>query len=162
MKRVRLPFVILVILCAVIWFGCGDDDDDDDNNNDTGNNVEIVGTWKLVSADALVGVIGAVPEATLTVKSDNTWSSEVTGEVPGIGSYTVTSEGTYTISGNQVTGKTTQRNVETSFSVPGFNLPETTSFGLTGEVTVERDGDRLTVITPDETAGQIAAIFEKQ
>ena len=166
MRRFQLPFVILGILCAVIFFGCGDDDDDDNNNDDDNNDNndnggssnadDIVGTWKLVSTDG-----EALPPGnaiTMTINSDGTWSQTFESLVPGIGQFTAITEGTYQASGNKITGKTTDVKVE-----PDLGFPVPTEGGISeAETTYERDGNQLIFTDTDENGEASVTVFEKQ
>ena len=51
MQQIQFPLVILVILCAVTWFSCGNDDDDD---NEGGSGIE--GTVTSINGKPVVGM----------------------------------------------------------------------------------------------------------
>ena len=147
MKRIQLPFLILGIISTLVWLGCLGDDDDDDNDDNNGNDttivdhsggVDIIGTWKLVSIEPNPGLL---PQSTITIKSDGTWSQIVVIELPVVGNITVTSKGTYHISGDKDTGKTTEIKMEPNL---GGQPPAGSDF-VTDESTVKRDGNKMII-----------------
>ena len=158
MSKRRWFLVVLGIFCAAMWLGCGDDDDDDDDNNDTngngnGNGGELVGTWKLTSITPSVGVL---PNQTFTVQSNGNWTSTTTMEVPGFGTFTVTANGTSNVSGNKVTGTTTEVKIE-----PDLGFPVEASEPFDDTTTFEIDGNTLTVTSTSED-GAFTSTYEKQ
>ena len=166
MKRIRLPWAILVTLCAVFGLGCGDDNGNAVDGNDTttvdtdnrGDQVNIVGTWKLVSIEPPVGDVD-LPDTRFTINADGTWNGTSVSQIPVFGKLTVTSKGTYKISGNKVTSQTTEVKIEPDF---GVQPPASSEFAK-GEVTVERDENKLIITSKDETTGQTTTtVYEKQ
>jgi len=157
MKIIRLTWAILVTLCAVLGLGCGDDNGNAVDGNGTtmvdtdnrGDQVNIVGTWKLVSIEPPVGDVD-LPDTTFTINADGTWNGTSVSQIPVFGKLTVTSKGTYKISGNKVTSQTTEVKIEPDF---GVQPPASSEFAK-GEVTVERDENKLIITSKDETTGQ--------
>ncbi|MBI1929579.1 lipocalin family protein [Candidatus Poribacteria bacterium] len=166
MKRIQLPLVIPGILCTVILISCGDDD----TNTGSGNKIDIVGTWKLVS------VVGWEPplEQTLIFKADGTWRVTTTS-TSSFKKFTVAT-GTYKISGNTVSSE--GKLFEGGMVVVGFfgarppdpiplinvgnsvrtDRGETTAWV---ETTVKRDGNRL-IIYGILISENITMVYEKQ
>ncbi len=159
--------VIVLAVCVSVFVGCGNDDETDDIGKDSNpitvdassrDNVNIVGTWKLVAFEPQVPGASALPEQTFTLEADGTWSVTTVSEVPVLGQFTVTAQGTYKISGNKITGETTDIEIE-----PDFNTWLSVPSGITGESTVKRDENRLTITSRDEATGRTTTtVYEKQ
>ena len=164
MKRTQLPIVMLTVVIIVIALGCGDDDDDDSDAGDSmttiGNsadNVDITGTWKLVSFEPQVAGGGPLPEQIFVIRADGTWAATTVLEVPGLGEFAVAAKGTYRIFANRIVGETTDIEIEpdlgTALAIPA---------GITGESVVKRDGSKLFITNTDEVTGQTTTTAYEQ
>ncbi len=167
MKHFPLLLFITSILCVATWLGCGVDDergtlvegnDATPTDDVSGERVDILGTWMLVSVEPQIAGVGDLPIQILTIEPDETWRSMTTIEVLALGTFTVTAKGTYKLSGNKIIGETAEIQSE-----PDFGIPFPAGTGMAGESTVTRDGNRLIITSTDEASGQTTiAIYEKQ
>ena len=146
--------VFVMAVCALIWLGCGDDVATAPNAQPAVpsdlEHVDVVGIWKLTAFEPHLPGVDTFPQQTFTLNVDGTWESQTVLETPGAGEIAISAEGTYTITGDQLTGSTTTVEIH-----PAFDLPLAFPTGFVGAVTVQRDGDRLIVTQQDDITGDV-------
>lgn len=115
MKKLRfLSILTLMVMAMPLLVACGDDDD----NGPSGNELvsKAVGTWMCVeSTDAAQGYSydGLMVGKEVTIKADGTYTSTA----PTFGY-----SGTYTISGNQITAKSSSGTFVVTVSISGNRM----------------------------------------
>ena len=163
-----IPLLLIAsLLFSSVWLGCAADSETDaqieseeklitDSGGDA--HLNIVGTWRLVGIEPHLPGVGALPNQTLTIKPDGTWSSTTVIETPGLGRFTVTAKGNYQFSENKIIGETTETRIEPDL---GIAIPIHT--GMPGEASIKRDEDTLIITSRDETSGKTTiAIYKTQ
>ena len=136
MKKLRFWSILMLMVMALpMMVACGGDDNDDDGARGHNLVTEAVGTWMCIeSTDSQGGrsMEGLMVGKEVNIKSDGTYTSTA----PSFGT-----SGTYTISGNQITAKSSAGTFVVTVSISSNRMTwnGTASNGVTFHYVFQRE-----------------------
>jgi hypothetical protein len=127
--------LMLIVMTLPIMVACGSNDNDDDGARDTNLVNEAVGTWMCTqSTDSQAGYSfdGLMVGKEVSIKRDGTFTSTA----PSFGA-----SGTYSISGNQITAKSSAGTFVVTVTISGNKMTwnGTASNGVTFHYVFQRE-----------------------
>ena len=135
MKQLKIWSMMLMVMAMPLMVACGSDDSNDDGARDEKLVAEAVGTWMCIqSTDSQGGYSaeGLMVGKEVTIRKDGTFTST---------SSSFGTSGTYTISGNQITARSSAGTFVVNVTISGDKMTwnGTASNGVTFRYVFQRE-----------------------